>query len=319
MKFSLVLATRGRVVELQRFLGALGRQTYRDFELIVVDQNPDDRLVGVLAREGVRFRINHLRSEPGLSFARNCGLPFAHGDIVAFPDDDCWYSPDLLERVHDSFTRHLDAHCLSGRCIDSTGRDSHGRWDSTPGWITPFNLFRRCNSNTLFLRHLVIERVGDFDEQLGVGAETPWGSGEDTDYVLRALTAGCKAFYSPEIQVYHNNPSLWPDRDQLARRLGYSRGFGRVLRKHRYPLWLVGYHVSRPLGGLLLALIRGRLGQVRYYALASGGRLQGWAAHMPPQCSASATSSKSDEVCNRDGKLSSPTKQKSTCDTGECE
>ncbi len=288
MRFSLVLATRGRVHELQRFLKALERQSYRDFELVVVDQNPDDRLVQILTRAGTRFPIIHLRSEPGLSRARNLGLQIAHGDIVVFPDDDCWYPPDLLERVHDSLTCRSDAHGLTGRCVDSSGRNSHGRWDTTAGWITPFNLFKRCNSNTIFLRHLVTERVGNFDEQLGVGAQTPWGAGEDTDYIRRALTAGLIVFYSPDIQVYHENPSLSPDRTQLARRLAYSRGFGRVLRKHHYPFWFVAYQLSRPLGGMLLALIRGRLVQVRYHAMTSVGRFRGWAARMPPQCSASS-------------------------------
>jgi|SRR5208282_1038357 len=276
MKFSLILGTICRVLELQRFLDALEHQTHRDFELLVVDQNPDDRLVRILARPGTCFPIIHLRSEPGLSRARNLALPFAQGEIVGFPDDDCWYSPDLLERVHNSFTCHSDAHGLTCRCIDSKGRDSHGRWDTTSGLITPFNVFKRCNSNTIFLRHHVIERVGKFDEELGVGAQTLWGSGEDTDYILRALTLGFTVFYSPAIKVYHDDPWALLDRTRLPRWQAYSRGFGRVLRKHHYPFWFVAYQVSRPLGGTLLALIRGRLRQVRYHALASRGRLQGW-------------------------------------------
>ena len=308
MKFSLVLGTRGRVRELQRFLDTLGRQTHRDFELLVVDQNPDDRLVQTLSSVKTRFPVTHLRSEPGLSRARNLGLQFANGDLVGFPDDDSWYSPDLLEQVHDFFKRNPDAHGLTGRCIDSAGRKSHGRWDSAPGWITPLNIFKRCNSNAIFLRHPVIDRVGNFDEQLGVGAQTPWGSGEDSDYILRILAAGCSVFYSPEITVYHDNPSPCPDRAQLARGLAYSRGFGRILRKHSYPFWFVAYQASRPLGGMLFALIRGRLAQARYYALACSGRLQGWASHMPPQRSASKTSSAPDKVSRRQDVQSKQTK-----------
>ena len=45
VKFSLILATVDRVTELERFLERLDRQTFRDFELFVVDQNTDDRLV----------------------------------------------------------------------------------------------------------------------------------------------------------------------------------------------------------------------------------------------------------------------------------
>ena len=49
IKFSLILATVDRVTELERFLDSLDRQTFRDFELFVVDQNTDDRLVPILA------------------------------------------------------------------------------------------------------------------------------------------------------------------------------------------------------------------------------------------------------------------------------
>jgi glycosyltransferase involved in cell wall biosynthesis len=276
MKFSLVLATLGRVLELQRFLDALERQTYRDFELLVVDQNPDERLARILARAGTHFPVSRLQSAPGLSRARNFGLRFAHGDIIGFPDDDCWYPPDLLERVRDALTFNSRVHGLTGRCVDSKGRDSHGRWDKTSGLITPFNVFRRCNSNTIFLRHHVIERVGQFDEELGAGARTSWGSGEDADYILRAITIGLTLLYIPAIKVCHDDPWLFSSRTPLPRWLAYSRGFGRILRKHHYPLWFVVYQVSRPLGGTLLALMRGRVAQVRYHAMASRGRLQGW-------------------------------------------
>ena len=47
----------------------------------------------------------------------------------------------------------------------------------------------------------VVEAVGAFDETLGPGAGTPWGSGEDTDYHLRILKAG--------FDLYSNRDPMW--------------------------------------------------------------------------------------------------------------
>jgi len=273
MKFSLVLATVGRVIELRRFLDALEQQTFRDFELIVVDQNPDERLAETLRRP--QLTMIHLHSAPGLSLARNRGLQFAKGELVCFPDDDCWYPPDLLQRVHEFFINHSEAAGLTGRCIDLFGGSSHGRWDTSAGWVEQFNVFRRCNSNTIFLRRCVVERVGEFDEQLGLGAESRWGSGEDSDYILRAVADEFRIFYSPDIKIYHNDPPLSIEPAQQARRLAYNRGFGRVLRKHHYPWWFVVYLILRPIGGVLSSL---------YQGLASIGRFQGWSARTQSGC-----------------------------------
>ena len=49
-EFALILATVGRTVELNRLFDTLAAQSYRDFEVIVVDQNRDDRLIPVLHR-----------------------------------------------------------------------------------------------------------------------------------------------------------------------------------------------------------------------------------------------------------------------------
>ena len=99
LKFSLLLATVGRTAELERFLSSLDAQTYRNFDLIVVDQNPDERLAALVQSYAGRFPVLCVKSTPGLSRARNAGLRYVSGDVIAFPDDDCWYPPDLLRKA----------------------------------------------------------------------------------------------------------------------------------------------------------------------------------------------------------------------------
>src|SRR5229473_221215 len=99
MQLSLLLATFGRAKELHPLMQSLRRQTFCDFELIVIDQNDDDRVTRILAQYTGDFPLQHFRSAPGHSRAFNVGLASGTGDVMAFPDDDCWYDPDVLERV----------------------------------------------------------------------------------------------------------------------------------------------------------------------------------------------------------------------------
>lgn len=276
MRFSLIMATIGRTKEVERFLKHLDCQTYRDFELIVVDQNMDNRLVPVLEHYKERFPILYLRSDKGLSRARNVGLKNISGYIVAFPDDDCWYPPDLLERIACFFKVHPEIDGLTGCSVDENGYFSASRWDRGAGLINKFSVWRRGISISIFLKTIVVEKVGNFDKSLGVGANTPWGSGEETDYLLRALKAGFYIYYDPTLFVCH--PQVEEQHRNLSseRALNYNRGMGRVLRKHQFPLWFVLYQWARPVGGMFLSLLQFDLDKLHYYYSAFLGRVSGW-------------------------------------------
>ena len=71
---SLVVATVNRVKELGRLFGSLEKQSNSSFEVVLVDQNHDDRLASLIANYASSFPIHHLRSAPGLSKSRNVGL-----------------------------------------------------------------------------------------------------------------------------------------------------------------------------------------------------------------------------------------------------
>lgn len=272
MKFSLVLATVGRFEELKRFLESLGEQREAAFELIVVDQNSDDRLVPLLESYTAQFPLTHLRSERGLSRARNIGLKHITGDIVAFPDDDCWYAPDVCIRVSEFFLRHPNCDGLTGRHALPSGKPSAG-WDQRAGWLSMKNVWRRAISFSIFLRKRVVHEVAGFDETLGAGSSG--GEGEETDYLLSALRKGLRLYYEPSVLVFHPNLRRY---DSQARRKQYSDalGFGRVLRKHNYPLALVLYFMIRPVAGALLKLAIGRPSEaLRHWAMFRG-RIAGY-------------------------------------------
>lgn len=243
-KFSFVLATIGRVEELGRFLESLAAQHEAEFDLIVIDQNADDRLLPLLNSYSGSFPITHLRSERGLSRARNVGLPHITGDIVAFPDDDCWYAAGLLKRVAQFLSEHPELDGVTGRPAGPSGIPWPG-WTRGDGILDRRSVWRRGISVTIFLRDTVVKSVGKFDETLGAGAGTPWGAAEESDYLLRAMDRGFRVYDEASVIIHHHQPVI--ARDAQGRKASYSgaAGAGRVLRKHGYRTSFVAYHLLR--------------------------------------------------------------------------
>ena len=88
MKVSLIMPTINVTDELELFLKSLKEQTYKDFELIAVDQNNDDRAYKILEKYEDDFEIKYMKSDrKGLSLNRNRGLLVMDGSIAGFPDE----------------------------------------------------------------------------------------------------------------------------------------------------------------------------------------------------------------------------------------
>ena len=273
--FDLVVATVGRVAELGALLDSLAAQTHHGFRVVVADQNDDDRLGSVLAAHG-SLPLLRIRSSRGLSRARNAALGHAAAEIVAFPDDDCAYPADLLERVAGRFAADGGLDGLSGRIADRDGR-SPPRMATTARRLDRSNVWHGGISAGLFLRRSLVERLGGFDERLGLGAGTPWESGEEIDLLIRAFDAGAHVEYDPSIAVRHELDL--PDAQGLrrrGRRDGGSVGF--VLRKHRYPARTVARMMARPVGGAVISLARRDPALARFHVATLRGRVAGYRA-----------------------------------------
>jgi GT2 family glycosyltransferase len=272
----LVLATIGRTSELQRFLESLEAQSWRGFRVIVVDQNEDDRLDALLGVFEPTLRVLHLRSRPGLSRARNVALAHLEGELVGFPDDDCRYPPGLLAEVVERFRAHPEWDGISGRSVADDGRATNIRWDGEAGEIDRFNVWRRVTSCTMFMRRPVVDRIGGFAEELGAGSGTQWGSGEETDYVLRALEAGCSLHYDPALGILHEDPDTASNGGAAGKAYRYGLGQGRLLRLHGYPWWFAAHRVGYLVAGSAFFLATARPSRARFYLAMALGRSRGW-------------------------------------------
>ena len=272
MRFSLIVATLGRSTEIGDLLESLLTQGRDDFEVIIVDQNADDRMAPVLQPYAARLTITHLRSTiRNANHARNLGLRAAQGEIVTFPDDDCLYPEGVLTRVDAAFHAAPSLGVLTGPAASPEGGLGSGRWREASGSIDLTNVWTSVIEFNLFLPRQLMLSLGGFDETLGPG--TRWGSAEGNDLVCRAMARGTVAQYDAGLRIIHPDKRL--TEVAVSRAASYGRGLGFVLRRHGVPLSVWFAFLVRPLGGALISLTKLRFHNAAYYAMSFWGRLIG--------------------------------------------
>uniref|UniRef100_A0A7V4NFJ4 Glycosyltransferase family 2 protein n=1 Tax=Fervidobacterium pennivorans TaxID=93466 RepID=A0A7V4NFJ4_FERPE len=282
MKFSLILCTVGRYKEVEDFFASLSMQQFKNYELIVVDQNSHDRIKELVERYSEKLtQIKYFKVDfKGLSRARNFGLQHAEGDILAFPDDDCKYPEDLLMKVNEKFESE-DIDILTGRSIDdTTGSESNVRWKKKKTKLTKMVLLETCISYTIFVKACcVISNKVRFDERLGVGSGTPFQSAEETDFIYQLIQLGCRGIYDPEVYVYHPEKIVEYSEQTIQRAFYYSMGMGALFKKHiedkRFLIVLTRL-LLRAFGGILYNLLKGNLKGAKFYCKVLAGRWGGF-------------------------------------------
>lgn len=186
--FSVVIPTHNRAALLCRAITSALRQTFDDYELIVVDDASRDATAeAVSAFRDPRLRYVRMERNGGVSAARNAGIRAARGHYVTFLDDDDEFMPDLLAE--------MDAHLASAppsvgfawcgiRRVRLTREGvitlREQTWNQAPCTTTsPVEKYRYLSIGTNFgltVRRDCFDEIGLFDESLIV---------EDTDLLFR--------------------------------------------------------------------------------------------------------------------------------------
>jgi hypothetical protein len=143
--------------------------------------------------------------------------------------------------------------------------------------VTHENVFTTQIEWMVFFKRDLFKKIHGFDEQVGVGAATPWQSCEGPDITLRALDAGFTAFYDPAIYAFHPELNIeTPNDAMITKGRRYARGMGYILRKHNYSFIYFSNYIVRPMGGACLALAKFNWRKARYYSQVAIGRAEGY-------------------------------------------
>ena len=221
MKITVIVCTYNRCQSLAKALASIAAQAIPAawaWEVLVVDNNSKDQTRQVVEE----FRCKHpgrfrylFELQQGLSHARNAGVREAHGDILAFVDDDVIAEPTWLQ--------NLTADLHDGEWAGSGGRVLPEQTFLPPRWLpiegryalAPLSIFdagpNACHlteppfgANMAFHKKM-FEKYGCFRTDLGRCAESML-SNEDTEFGRRLMAAGERLRYEPSAVVYHPVP-----------------------------------------------------------------------------------------------------------------
>jgi glycosyltransferase involved in cell wall biosynthesis len=282
MKVSLILATLGRSAEVKDFFDSLLNQTYKNFELIIIDQNLDGKIDALVAAIKDAIDVNHVKVNfVGNARARDYGIAFAQGRIVAFPDDDCAYDKDVLEKVVAEFNKREQLSILvAGSYEFSSSRFSIGVNSHKAHYFSRFQMM-----GVEFTQFFDLDRIDkqqfNLDHDFGIGSK--YSGGEGFELLYRLLRAGGTAFYTPGIKIFHPNK----DHYQLGpeRMLMYSMGVGAYIRKfaNQKDMYIIYYIVRKmfvaPLLKMILATVMLDPKKLAYYFYNMVGVWRGFLAY----------------------------------------
>ena len=124
---------------LRKCLDSVANQTYRNLEIVVIDDGSPDRCGAICdeyAEQDARFVVIH-KQNGGLSAARNDGIERATGEWIAFVDSDDWCEPDYYERLlQNGADPRTDVVCASAHvCFDEASETQKQRRCFARGFV----------------------------------------------------------------------------------------------------------------------------------------------------------------------------------------
>ncbi|HEX6717468.1 MAG TPA: glycosyltransferase [Pyrinomonadaceae bacterium] len=249
MKFSVLIPTYNRSGELRKTLQSLRELSGNvDWEVIVVDNNSNDDTREVVADIAKTFPVELrylFEREQGKPAALNSGMAIAHGDVIAFTDDDHRFEPDWLEQAARGLEQfkcdYVGGKILplfEGQCprwlTTSSGRHRSVIGMADYGPEAHEFADRPAMGGNLVVRRDAFSRVGLWDNRLGRRGKTLLGQ-EQREWCMRARAVGLRGFYIPEMNVYHIVPRERLEK-KYFRRWFYWHGISRAILHENFGL-----------------------------------------------------------------------------------
>ena len=209
MKFSVIIPLYNKAPYVRKALESVCAQTYRDYELIVINDGSTDNSAVVAdeylkATDGIDYQIIS-QQNAGVSAARNNGVAQASGDYIAFLDADDWWEPTYLEKMAQLIEDYPEAGLYACNYVYYKPGKTHVALDIPTGYINYPKAYYESLAMPVWTGAAMISRKV-FDENGGF----PVGIKLGEDFLLWAKIA----LRYPV--VFLNEPLAWYNNDVPA-------------------------------------------------------------------------------------------------------
>lgn len=210
-KVSIIIVNYNTLHQLKRCLPSLQRLSYRNYEVIIVDNASIDGSADFVEQNFPQFRVIRSNENLGYTGGNNVGFKCASGEYIAVLNPDTKMEPDWLFRLVVALEANPNAGLACGKLlfmndpaqINSCGLDItftglsflRGLGEPAGRYGQPETVFGVAGSAFL-IRRRVFEDLDGFDELL-------FTYYDDTDLSLRANITGYTCIYAPEAVGYH--------------------------------------------------------------------------------------------------------------------
>ncbi|MBR1928307.1 MAG: glycosyltransferase [Paludibacteraceae bacterium] len=198
--FSVIITCYKEGRDLLRAVESVRRQTYKDYEIIVVkDYSTHSQTLAAcheLEAEGVK--VIYAEHNLGLSGARNIGIEQASFDYIQFLDADDELPENTLKNIADTIIKYGEVEAVFGDYILDTGVEKSRIICSNTDVITIKEYFRKHKIiGTLCYKKSLLQQIGGYSMKYSIGCQ-------DVDLHLRLFENGVKYTYCPEVLYIWN-------------------------------------------------------------------------------------------------------------------
>jgi len=212
---SVIIPTYNREDFLRKAIGSVLAQTYRDFELIVVDDGSTDNTAELVASSGGAVRY-FFQENQGPAAARNFGIQKARSNLLVFLDADDFFAPQKLAiqvAAMEAAPQMLISHTQEIWYRNGLHLNQKKRHRKESGDIFSRSLeLCAVGMSTVMARRQLFDRIGLFDETLPCC--------EDYDLWLRASIAHEFLLVDAPLTIKHGGR---PDQVSFQYRVGMDR------------------------------------------------------------------------------------------------